>query len=95
MILGKLSREGEKPKADHDALVEQMIGAFQQIILRAHAHGLKVYGATILPDGDSGYYHPAPANEADRVAVQSMDASAWPLRRSHRFRQTDRRPSPS
>jgi lysophospholipase L1-like esterase len=67
--LGKLAREGEKPKADHDALVEQMIGAFQQIILRAHAHGIKVYGATILPDGDSGYYHPAPANEADRVAV--------------------------
>jgi lysophospholipase L1-like esterase len=67
--LGKLAREGEKPKADHDALVEQMIGAFQQIILRAHAHGIKVYGATILPDGDSGYYHPAPANDADRVAV--------------------------
>jgi lysophospholipase L1-like esterase len=67
--LGKLAREGEKPKADHDALVEQMIGAFQQIILRAHAHGIKVYGATILPDGDSGYYHPAPANDADRAAV--------------------------
>jgi lysophospholipase L1-like esterase len=67
--LGKLSREGDMPKNDHDALVQQMIGAYEQIILRAHAHGIKVYGATILPYVGSGYYHPAPANEADRLAV--------------------------
>jgi len=67
--LGKLSREGERPKADHDALVQQMIGAYEQIILRAHNHGIRVYGATILPYVGSGYYHPAPENEADRLAV--------------------------
>lgn len=67
--LGKLSREGEVPRADHDALVQQIIGSYQQIIARAHTHGIKVFGATILPCVGSEYYHPAPANEADRLAV--------------------------
>ena len=69
--LGRLSREGEVPKAEHDMLVHEMIAAYEQIILRAHAHGIKVYGATILPDVGSDYYHPRPANEADRVAVNN------------------------
>ncbi len=67
--LGKLSREGDVPRAEHDALVQQMIGAYQQIVARAHTHGIKVFGATILPYVGSAYYHPAPANEADRLAV--------------------------
>jgi lysophospholipase L1-like esterase len=67
--LGKLSREGAKSQAEHEALVQQMIGAYEQIIVRAHTHGIKVVGGTILPYGGSGYYHPGPANEADRVAV--------------------------
>ncbi len=69
MTWGKLSRENEVPKSEHDAMVHQMIAAYEQIILRAHAHGIKVYGATILPYVGSDYYHPAPANEVDRVAV--------------------------
>jgi lysophospholipase L1-like esterase len=67
--LGKLSQQGEVPPAQHEALVGQMIGAYEQIILRAHAHGIKVVGATILPYVGAANYHPAPANEADRVAV--------------------------
>ena len=67
--LGKLSREGDVSQAEHEALVQQMIGAYEQMIVRAHTHGIKVFGATILPYGGSGYYHPSPANEADRVAV--------------------------
>ena len=67
--LGKLSQQGEVPPAQHEALVEQMIGAYEQIILRAHAHGIKVIGATILPYVGAANYHPAPPNEADRVAV--------------------------
>ena len=67
--LGKLSREGDISQAEHEALVQQMIGAYEQMIGRAHTHGIKVFGATILPYGGSGYYHPSPANEADRVAV--------------------------
>ncbi|HEY6337686.1 MAG TPA: SGNH/GDSL hydrolase family protein [Candidatus Sulfotelmatobacter sp.] len=67
--LGKLAREGEVPRGDHDALVQQMIGVYAQIVARAHTHGIMVIGAPILPYVGSDYYHPAPANEADRLAV--------------------------
>jgi len=67
--LGTLTRLAEVSPAEHEALVHNMIGAYKQIITRAHTHGIKVYGATILPFGGSGYYHPGPNNEADRQAV--------------------------
>jgi lysophospholipase L1-like esterase len=74
--LGGLSRMGDVPAADHTALVERLIGAYQQILVRAHAHGLRVYGATITPDSGSDYYHPGPANEADRQAVNAWIRAA-------------------
>lgn len=55
--------------ADHAALVQRILAAYQQMIDRAHAHGLRVYGATITPYVGSNYYHPAPANEGDRQAI--------------------------
>jgi lysophospholipase L1-like esterase len=67
--IGRLSREGDVPESAHKALVHQIIAAYQQMIARAHAHGLVVIGGTITPFLGSGYYHPAPANEADRAAV--------------------------
>jgi lysophospholipase L1-like esterase len=67
--LGTLTRLAEVSPAEHEALVHNMIGAYEQIITRAHTHGIRVYGATILPFGGSGYYHPGPNNEADRQAV--------------------------
>ena len=67
--LGGLSLKGDLPASDHAAFVQRIIGAYQQIIARAHAHGLLVYGATITPYVGSGYYHPAPPNEADRQQV--------------------------
>jgi lysophospholipase L1-like esterase len=45
------------------------VSAYQQIIARAHAHGLRVYGATITPYVDSTYYHPGPLSESDRQTV--------------------------
>ena len=48
-----------------------MIAAYQQVIERAHAHGLHVYGATITPYVDSAYYHPGALSEADRIAVNT------------------------
>ena len=50
-------------------IVRELIAAYQQMIARAHDHGLKIYGATILPDFGGPYYHPDAANEADRHAV--------------------------
>jgi lysophospholipase L1-like esterase len=67
--LGALARDGEVAAAQHEALVRRVIAAYQQIIARAHAHGLRVFGATITPYVGSGYYHPGPLSEADRQAV--------------------------
>lgn len=67
--LGTLTRDHEVGQAEHDAVVHRILSAYEQIALRAHAHGIKVIGATILPYGGSGYYHPGPANEADRQAI--------------------------
>ncbi|HEX5324998.1 MAG TPA: GDSL-type esterase/lipase family protein, partial [Capsulimonadaceae bacterium] len=44
-----------------------LIGAFQQIIARAHEHNIRVYGATITPCGGSFYF--TPQLEADRQAI--------------------------
>jgi lysophospholipase L1-like esterase len=67
--LGTLTRDRDVPQSEHDALVGHMIGAYEQMIVRAHAHGIKVLGATILPFVGSGYYHPGQPTEADRQAV--------------------------
>ena len=52
------------------------IAAYEQIIARAHAHGLRVYGATITPYVGSDYYHPGPLSEADRQAVNAWIRAA-------------------
>ena len=67
--IGKLSREGDMPASAHQQLVHQVIAAYRQFIARAHAHGLMVIGGTITPFAGSVYYHPAPANEADRAEI--------------------------
>jgi lysophospholipase L1-like esterase len=67
--LGDLARNGEVPPAEHAAFVERILSAYRQLIERAHAHGLQVFGATITPYVGSNYYHPGPFSEADRQAV--------------------------
>ncbi len=67
--LGGVARDGEVSPAEHAALVERVLAAYQQIVMRAHAHGLRVFGATITPYTGSAYYHPGPLSEADRQAV--------------------------
>lgn len=57
------------PQSVHDALVHQMIGAYEQIVMRAHEHGIKVIGATVLPYGGSFYNRSNTAEEADWEAV--------------------------
>ena len=74
--LGGLAINGEVPPADHDHLVAQIIAAYQQIVERAHTHGLRVYGATITPYVGSGYYHPGPLSEADRQIVNQWIRAA-------------------
>jgi len=73
---GGLARDGEVSPAEHAALVSRVLAAYQQIIARAHAHGLRVYGATITPYVGSDYYHPGPLSEADRQAVNQWIRAA-------------------
>jgi lysophospholipase L1-like esterase len=76
--LGVLTRDAPVSPEQHHALVQQMIAAYAQMIARAHDRGIKVIGATIMPDGASGYYHPDASNEADRAAV-----NAWIRKPGH------------
>ncbi|MDR3797705.1 MAG: SGNH/GDSL hydrolase family protein [Terracidiphilus sp.] len=69
--LGALSRRGDVAPSEHAALVARIEAAYEQIVSRAHAHGIRVIGATITPYSGSGYYHPGSAQEADREAVNA------------------------
>ncbi len=69
--LAVLTRDAPATPQAHAAMVAGVIAGYAQIIARAHAHGIKVYGATILPDLGGDYYHPDAQNEADRHAVNA------------------------
>jgi lysophospholipase L1-like esterase len=74
--LGGLTREHEATPAEHALLVRRILAAYQQVVLRAHAHGITVIGATITPYTGSDYYHPGPASEADRQAINQWIRAA-------------------
>jgi len=67
--LGGVTREGDAAEAEHQLMVHRIIAAYEQIVMRAHAHGLMVIGATLTPFVGSDYYHPPPATEADRQEI--------------------------
>jgi lysophospholipase L1-like esterase len=69
--LGGLTIQHPVSQQEHDAFVARIIAAYEQMIARAHAHGIRVIGATITPYVGSGYYHPDAINEADRQAVNA------------------------
>jgi lysophospholipase L1-like esterase len=69
--LGTLTKAQAVTPEAHTDLVRRLTAAYAQIIARAHQHGLRVYGATILPFDGSVSYHPDAANEADRQAVNA------------------------
>ena len=77
--IGMLARGNEATAEQHEALVRRMEAAYEQIIERAHAHGIGVIGGTLTPFMGSDYYKPTAANEADRNAV-----NAW-IRQSGHF----------
>lgn len=70
--LGTLTREAPAAPEAHKALVEQVTAGYRQMIDRAHARGIKIIGATILPYSGSAYYHPGPESEADRQAINAF-----------------------
>ncbi|MGA2049166.1 MAG: SGNH/GDSL hydrolase family protein [Terracidiphilus sp.] len=67
--LGGLTRLSDPPHEEHEAFVQRLLASYEQVVARAHAAHIKVYGATILPYTGSDYYHPPASNEADRQAI--------------------------
>ncbi|MDC7675586.1 SGNH/GDSL hydrolase family protein [Asticcacaulis machinosus] len=49
------------------ASCEDMVAGYRQMIVRAHVHGIKVYGAEILPFAGAGYF--SPDKDAVRLCV--------------------------
>lgn len=52
------TRARAERRHEEPASADQIIGAYEQIITRAHALGIRVYGATITPFGGSFYDNP-------------------------------------
>ncbi|MPZ86220.1 MAG: SGNH/GDSL hydrolase family protein [Actinophytocola sp.] len=70
----------EATEAAQKQVADDLVAAYEQIIVRAHAQGIRVYGATLLPfGGNAGYDDPAGHREAARQAV-----NRW-IRASHGF----------
>jgi lysophospholipase L1-like esterase len=67
--IGALGRTGDAAHEAHETLVRNILGAYEQMIARAHTHGIEVIGATIMPFTGSGYYHPGAETEADRQTI--------------------------
>jgi lysophospholipase L1-like esterase len=67
--IGTFGLRGNAARAAHDLLVGSIIAAYEQIVLRAHTHGIRVFGGTLTPFAGSAYSKPGPMSEADRVVV--------------------------
>ena len=65
---------GTRGAADADRVAEELIAAYGRIVDRAHARGLRVYGATILPFG--GSFYDSPEHEAARRRVNEWIRTA-------------------
>ncbi|MEU2337038.1 SGNH/GDSL hydrolase family protein [Streptomyces sp. NPDC013172] len=53
------------------AVADDLVAAYQQIVVRAHAQGIRVYGATLLPFGGNAYDDGAGVREAARQRVNA------------------------
>ena len=69
--------EGINDLGTRSATARDLIGAYEQIIRRAHARGIKAYGATILPCEGSFYFNP-------ELEAARQEVNAW-VRGSGRF----------
>ena len=62
----------------------RIIAGHRQLIRRAHARGVKIYGATLTPFGGFGLY--SAEKESKRQASQPLDSHKRRVRRGDRFR---------
>ena len=59
----------EASEAAQKQVADDLIAAYEQLVVRAHAQGIRVYGATLLPFGGHGYDDPAGHRESARQHV--------------------------
>jgi lysophospholipase L1-like esterase len=57
-------------KPNEEVTAEEMMWGYRQIVARAHARGIKVFGSTLNPFGGADYF--SPAGEQMRQAVNSF-----------------------
>ncbi|GIF12962.1 SGNH/GDSL hydrolase family protein [Actinoplanes teichomyceticus] len=63
----------EATEAGQRQVIAALTGAYRQIVQRAHAQDLRVYGATITPfGGHTGYDDPGGLRERARIAVNGV-----------------------
>jgi lysophospholipase L1-like esterase len=78
--INDIGHAGSSAPESQAVTAEDIIGGLEQLIARAHEHGLKIYGATLTPFVGTvypGYY--TPEKEVERKAVNQ-----W-IRTSHAF----------
>ncbi|TPG52142.1 SGNH/GDSL hydrolase family protein [Sphingomonas glacialis] len=75
--INDIGASAQPEHADQAVTAEALIGAYREIITRAHAHGIRVLGGTVLPYEGAAYF--TPAGETKRLAI-----NAW-IRTSHAF----------
>jgi lysophospholipase L1-like esterase len=69
--------EGINDLGTRSATARDLIAAYEQIILRAHARGIRVYGATLMPCEGSSYFNPG-------LEAARQEVNAW-IRDAGRF----------
>jgi lysophospholipase L1-like esterase len=61
---------GDASPAAQQAVADDLVGAYRQFVIRAHAEGIRIYGATITPfGGNTMYDDPQGVRERTREAV--------------------------
>ena len=76
--------------ATEPVTLEALRAAYEQIIARAHAHGIRVIGATLTPYQGATYASPAGRSRAP--GTERLDQDQRRLRRGDRFLGRHRRP---
>lgn len=69
--------EGINDLGTRPATARDLIAAYEQIIVRSHARGIRVYGATLMPCEGSSYFNPV-------LESARQEVNAW-IRESGRF----------
>jgi len=70
VLLEGINDIGMSPNRESPTSAEEIIAGYRQIITRAHARGIKIIGATLLPYEGAGYY--TEAGNSERMAVNDF-----------------------